>query len=68
MTKISPKTQEIVDALKQDDSQSIVACSYTWAFGRSGHVPAAFRIAREQGIIEQVGVGGMNNPIYRRVA
>ena len=62
------KTAEIIEALKQDTSQSIVSCTYTWAFKSRAHVSAAFRIARKQNIIEVVGTGGMGNPIYRRVA
>lgn len=65
MSKISPKTQEILDALKGDPSDRITACGYTWAFGRS-NVSAAFRIALREGIIEFAYTAVTNTPVYRR--
>ena len=62
------KTAEILEAIKQDESKMIAPSIYTWAFGRCNNVSAAFRIAKQQGIIEVDYIGGTGTPVYKRVA
>ncbi len=59
-------TDTIVQALRDDASQSIAPCTYTWAYGRR-FVPAAFRKALALGIIEVAYISVVGTPCYRRV-
>ncbi len=63
---MNAKTLEIIEALKNDPGDRIIAATYSWAFGRS-HVSAAFRAALKQGIIRVAYKGGMGNNVYERV-
>lgn len=64
---ISPKTQEIIDAIKEDPSEMITPCIYSWAFRSRANTSAAFRIAKEQGIIEVSYMSAAGTPVYRHV-
>lgn len=59
----SPKTQEIIEALKVDKSERIAPVTYTWAFGRA-HVPAAFARAKKLGIIKVSYISAAGTPVY----
>lgn len=63
----SAKTLEIIEAIKQDTSDRIVPCMYSWAFKSRANVSAAFRIAKRDGIIEVAYTSVQNTPVYRRV-
>ena len=64
---ISAKTAEIIEAISQDESQMIAPCTYTWAFRSRANVSAAFRIAKQRGIIEVAYTSAAGTPVYRRV-
>ena len=66
-SKISPKTQEVLDALEQDDGKyGISATTYTWAFRRRANVAAAFWIAKARGIIVVDFISVAGTPVYRK--
>ena len=62
MTTIHPTTQKILDDLATNTSSSIIPATYSHFFPRQ-YVSAAFRIAKERGIIEQDGVSAIGTPI-----
>lgn len=61
---MTTKTDEIIQALREDTSERITPCLYTWAFGRS-HVSAAFRKAKALGVIEVAYISVAGTPVYR---
>ncbi len=64
---IHAKTQEIIDAITQDDGQRIAPVTYTWAFRSRAHVSAAFRIAKDRCIIRVAYTSAAGTPVYERV-
>lgn len=64
------KTQQILDAIKADvgNREHIAPCIYSWAFKSRAHTSAAFRIAKQNGIIEVAYMSAAGTPVYRRTA
>ena len=65
MTTIHPTTQKILDDLANNTSSSIIPATYSYAFPRQ-YVSAAFRIAKQRGIIERRATSCVGTPIYQR--
>lgn len=62
------KTAEIIAAIKTDAAKGrsrLVPAVYSWAFKNRTHVSAAFRAAKEQGIIEVAYYSVNGTPVYQ---
>ena len=65
MKSLHPKTIEILEGLKKDTSDNIIAATYTWAYGRS-YVTAAFTVAVREGIIVKKYRSCLGNWVYSK--
>jgi hypothetical protein len=64
---MSPKTQEVYDAIKQavaEGQDKITANIFSYCFNAAS-TSAAFRQAKKDGIIVVNYIGGNNNPVYK---